>query len=132
MNKQVCYAVVKVRGNVDVRKEIVDTMTMLKLKRINTCVVLPKTPSIDGMIKKVKDYVTWGEISDKILERLVRLKSSEEGTKKIIEKIKKGKIKPVFRLSPPKKGYKSTKIPFPRGSLGYRGDKINDLVKRMM
>jgi large subunit ribosomal protein L30 len=42
------------------------------------------------------------------------------------------KLKPVFRLTPPKKGHKSIKEHYPKGSLGYWGDKINDLLKRMV
>lgn len=43
-------------------------------------------------------------------------------------------IKPVLRLHPPKKGFKgSTKKHFKDGGeLGYRGQTINELLKRMM
>ena len=42
-------------------------------------------------------------------------------------------VKPLFRLHPPKGGWKSTKKPFVRGgALGYRGKAINDLVRRMV
>ncbi|MEM1642354.1 MAG: 50S ribosomal protein L30, partial [Desulfurococcaceae archaeon] len=43
-------------------------------------------------------------------------------------------IKPVFRLHPPRKGFKgSTKRPYDQGGeLGYRGSAINELIKRML
>ena len=42
-------------------------------------------------------------------------------------------IKPVFRLNPPKKGFKGVKKSFTnRGSLGYRGKEINKLIERMI
>jgi large subunit ribosomal protein L30 len=41
-------------------------------------------------------------------------------------------IKPVFRLTPPAQGFKSTKLAYPEGDLGYRGDKINELIERMI
>ena len=41
-------------------------------------------------------------------------------------------IMPVFRLNPPSKGYKSVRKFFPKGDLGYRGEKINELLKRMI
>ena len=47
----------------------------------------------------------------------------------------KKKYKPYFRLKPPVKGYgkKGIKLHFKNGgALGYRADKINDLLKRMM
>jgi large subunit ribosomal protein L30 len=42
-------------------------------------------------------------------------------------------VKPLFRLSPPKKGYEGIKRGFGAGgALGYRGEKINDLISRMI
>jgi large subunit ribosomal protein L30 len=42
-------------------------------------------------------------------------------------------IKPVFRLHPPKKGFKGTiKRSYKSGGVtGYRGEDINNLIKRM-
>ena len=105
-------AVIRLRGNIGLRKELHDTMRMLGLKKINTAAILPRTDSIIGMIKKVEDFVTWGEIS-KELE-------------------KEFKNKKVFHLNPPKKGLRSIKLRYPKGDLGYRGKEINDLIKRMM
>jgi len=141
------YAVVRVRGNVNMRKEIMDTLRMLRLNRINHCVLLRRDPAIEGMIKKVKDFVTWGEIDDKTLEALLNKKGRLAGDKKleakelkkILSKIKKVKnlkeiegFKPVFRMDPPSKGHRNIKQAYPKGALGYRGEKINFLLKRMM
>ena len=42
-------------------------------------------------------------------------------------------VKPLFRLTPPRKGYEGVKRSFQNGgALGYRGAKINDLIQRMM
>ncbi|MEM5871539.1 MAG: 50S ribosomal protein L30 [Candidatus Aenigmatarchaeota archaeon] len=139
-------AVIRVRGGVDKSKEIKDTLKMLNLKKVNHCVVVRKDPSIEGMIKKVKDFVTWGEISESVFEKLLEnygrknngTKLSDEEVNKIINALKKNEkidvknFKLVFRLKPPKKGYKSIKKPYPKGALGYRGDKINELIERMM
>jgi large subunit ribosomal protein L30 len=42
-------------------------------------------------------------------------------------------VKPFFRLHPPKKGYRrSVKRPYNnKGELGYRGEAINELARRM-
>jgi len=109
---------VLVRGKVRVPQKIVDTLFMLKLRRKNSCVVLNKTESIMGMVEKVKDYITWGEASDEVLKAL----SEKEG-------------KGYYNLNSPKKGFgrKGIKASFKvGGALGYRGDKINDLIKRML
>ncbi len=138
------FAVIRIRGNVNLRAEIRDTFKMLRLSRVNHCVLIREdNPSLEGMIKKVKDWVTWGEISDKTLKDMVTKRGRLPGDKvipskdvdSVTEKIKKNGesgIKPVFRLSPPIKGHKPIKHPFPRGALGYRKDKINELIERMI
>ena len=113
--------VVRVRGLMNIRGSISDTMNMLKLFRKNFCVVLDDTPSIRGMLFKVKDYVTWGVIDDETLKLLVEKRGKKD--------------QDFFRLNPPKKGFgrKGIKVPFSiGGALGDRRDKINDLVKRMI
>lgn len=141
------FAVVRIRGSVDVREEIKDTLRMLRLTRVNHCVLVREDPKIEGMIRKVKDFVTWGEIGDKTLEKLVSQRGRMAGdkkldlkeTKSILAKMKKVEnlkeiegFKSVFRMNPPRKGYEGTKQPFPKGALGYRGEKINELLERMM
>jgi len=112
---------VRVRGLINIRGSISDTMNLLKLFRKNFCVVLDDTPSVRGMLFKVKDYITWGVIDDETLKLLVEKRSKKDQT--------------FFRLSPPRKGFgrKGIKTPFSiGGALGDRRDKINDLVKRMI
>jgi large subunit ribosomal protein L30 len=123
-------AVIRIRGSIRVKKVVNDTLDMLQLYRRNYCVVLQTTPSILGMLKKVKDYITWGEIDEETL-KLLKEKRLEKG------KNKQGKVveKKFFRLHPPRKGFerKGTKVPFKvGGALGNRGAKINDLLKRMI
>jgi large subunit ribosomal protein L30 len=112
-------AVIRIRGAAGIRKDMKDTLTMLNLHNKNNCVVLTKQPNVIGMINKVKDFVTWGEISD---ETIALLKKRDKGKK-------------FFTLNNPKGGFerKGIKYPFSIGGvLGYRGDKINDLIKRMI
>jgi large subunit ribosomal protein L30 len=123
-------AVVRIRGSIKMDKELKDTMNMLRLYRQNYCVIVDSTPSIKGMLKKVASYLTWGEVSDETLALL-----KEKRTEKTKDKKGKEMIKPFFRLHPPRKGFerKGIKIPFKLGgALGYRGEKINDLIKRMI
>jgi hypothetical protein len=86
------------------------------LKKTNTAAILPRTDSIIGMIKKVEDFVTWGELSKELEEKI-------KGEKK---------DRKIFHFNPPKKGLVSIKKRFPKGDLGYRGKEINSLIKRMM
>ncbi len=123
-------AIVRIRGSIKVNKEINDTLNMLRLYKRNYCVVMPSTPSILGMIQKVKDYSTWGEINEETLKLLKdkRLEKTKDKQGKDVEK-------KFFRLSPPRGGFerKGTKVAFKvGGALGYRGDKINYLIKKMV
>ncbi len=150
-------AVIRIRGSVKVRKEVKDTLAMLRLKRVNHCVIIPETPEYLGMLKKAKDRITWGKIDKKTLAELLRKRGKLIGNKKLDEKTLKDitgfesfeefsdalikgkvklkdykKIKPVFRLNPPRHGFKSIRLNYPKGDLGNRGEKINELLGRMI
>jgi large subunit ribosomal protein L30 len=115
-------AVILVRSIIGLKPDHKNTLKLLNLMHKNGCVIIPDTPSYKGMLQKVKDFVTWGNISSE--------------TKKIlIEKKKKDENQKLFRLSPPKKGYGSAGIKMPysvKGALGNRGDNINELIMRMI
>mgnify|MGYP000288818298 CR=1 FL=1 len=130
-------AVIRIRSMINASKEIRDTLKMLNLHKINSCTIIRKNPSYKGMLQKVKDYVTWGEIDDETL-RLLLERAKVENVDEAVKKLKEGaKLKeitnPCIRLHPPRKGYKSIKKPFKLGgSAGYRGKAINDLIRRML
>jgi len=140
------YAVIRLRGLVKVRKDIKDTLKMLRLNRKMHCVLLKEDDVVKGMLQKVKDRITWGEVDDDILKILVEKRGRKPGDERltkeeaedIFNKIKENQkipntIKPVFRLTPPSKGFKnSIKQHYPKGELGYRGKEINKLLKRMI
>ena len=129
-------AIIRIRGGINVKKSIKDAMNMLRLYKKHCCVVVEKNPSVIGIINKIKDYITWGEIDDKTFKLLVEkrgeLYKGHKNSKFVVEG---KKYKPFFRLNPPRKGFerKGIKVPFKvGGALGYRGEKINDLIKRMV
>ncbi len=152
------YAVIRVRGTVNVRHDIKKTLQMLRLHRVNHCVIVEENETFKGMLQKAKDYITWGELDKDTLVELIKKRGRLIGDKPVddeyiknstpyksveefAEAILDGKIryrdlpdiKPVFRLSPPRKGYEGIKRAYSvGGALGYRGKDINDLIKRMM
>lgn len=141
------WAVIRVRGSIDTNPQIRDALRILNLNSVNHCILVRQKPEIEGMLKKVRDYVTWGEISAPVLESLILKRGRLLGNKRldekkakdfvnILEKAEKGEkvkdMKKVFRLSPPKKGYKAVRRAYPKGALGYRGEKINELLERMI
>ena len=150
------WAVVKVRGSINVKPKIKETMKLMRLNRVNHCVIVPENETYDGMLKIIKDYVTWGEVDVETTELMLEssgktsgnaiftkkdLKDSSFKTMKALAKnLSEGKVvmrdipklKPLFRLHPPRKGYEGIKRSFKEGgALGYRGEKINQLIRRM-
>ncbi|ASI98205.1 50S ribosomal protein L30 [Thermococcus celer] len=151
-------ALIRLRSGIRAKGEVRDTLAMLRLHRINHLVLVDENPSYNGMVQKVKDYITWGEINAETLAALIRKRGRlignrpvtddyvreklgmtiDEFAKKVVEGEMKltdlPNLKPVFRLHPPRGGLKgSKKRSFKEGgALGYRGEKINDLIERML
>ena len=151
-------AVIRIRGRVGVSREVKDTLKMLRLHRKNHAVIIDDRPSYLGMLKKVVDYVTWGEITPETLALMLRRRGELVGGKKLTDEYVKEKLglnsieelaqaifegkinlkdipglKPVFRLHPPSRGFRGSikKHYKAGGELGYRGLAINELSKRM-
>ena len=151
------YAVIRLRSSIGLKKEIRDTFKMLRLNTVNNCVIVPETPSLKGMVKKMRDYVTYGEIDKEMLVDMLKKRLRLRGKKRIEEKkLKKvtgydsfeklaealiadkvklkdlKEVETTFRLTPASKGLKSIKKHYPKGDLGYRGKEINKLLQRMI
>ncbi len=118
-------AIIRIKGQVGLKKGIVETLNRLRLRRKYVCVVLEKpTKEQLGMIKKVKDFVAFGEIDADTYKELKEKRG---------QKNNEGKLKPFFRLHPPRKGIESKKhFGVGKGVLGNNKEKINDLIRRML
>jgi len=151
------FAIVQVRGVVKTRREIKDTLAMLRLHHINHCVVVPDTPEYLGMIRKVKDFVAYGEVDPEILGTVLSTRGRLVGNRPLTDEYVKANsrfatitgfadavargeaslrdlpgLKPVMRLHPPRKGHRTLKRTFQQGgALGYYGREINTLLYRM-
>lgn len=151
------YAVVRLRGQVNVRYTIEDTMKMLRLHKVNHCVFVPEDPHYKGMVQKVKDYVAYGKIDAKTLAEVLENRGRLEGDTRLTEEyirentdydsiqafaeaVVEGKaslkdvpkLKPVFRLHPPRKGHAGIKRTVQQGGeLGNHGENINVLLHKM-
>ena len=156
----VLYAIIRVRGVPDTPPDVEHTLKLLRLRKKYHMVIYPKDlPGLEGMLRVVKDWVTWGEIDEEtlaqVLEKRGRVVGGSKLTTELLKKYfnagsyeemarkifagevvlhKQEVIKPVFRLHPPRGGFKgSIKKPIgDHGELGYRGPAINELIKRML
>ncbi len=151
-------AVIRLRSSIGLQEDVKETLLTLNLSRINHAVIIDKRPSYLGMLQKAKDAITWGELDAPALTRLLQKRGRLEGNRRLTEeyvtrrtKYKSvedfassllafkaelaeiPKLKKVFRLHPPSKGFRgSIKRPYRnKGALGYRGSEINALLKRM-
>ena len=139
-------AAIRIRGEIGISHDVEDALKHIHLTHKNYCVVKPGSPEFLGVLRKIKDRVTFGEIEDETYELLYKkrgepyrgiTKDAKEKTsysRKWIE-IDGKKLKPVFRLNNPKGGFerKGIKTGYGAGGvLGYRGKAINDLIKRMI
>ena len=156
MNKII---IVRISGKQGLTEQIKSTFKLLRLYKKYNCVVVPNSPQYIGMIKKVNDFITWGEVDEKTLKQLLEkrgrlpnnIQLTEEYTKEktklsindFTKEVFQGKkelkdipgLKLSFRLHPPKGGFerKGTKQPYSTGGvLGYRKEKINELIQKMI
>jgi large subunit ribosomal protein L30 len=153
-----CFAVVKIRGTISAKREARETLDMLRLDKTNNVVLVDNRPSYMGMLYRVQNYVTWGEVSKETVALLLKERGRLAGGKKLtdeaVEKMgyksidkladaiasckaefqKLPNVRHVFKLRPPSKGFKGkTKKSFAAGGeAGYRGEKISELIKRMV
>ncbi|MAG60631.1 50S ribosomal protein L30 [archaeon] len=137
-------AVVQVRGLAGVRAKVKDTLRMLGLTRVNQCVLVENNPSLTGMLVKVKDYTTYGPVKMDMVKKLVaargleyqgRLQDSKSKYTYSTFEYEGKKYKKCFRLNPPRKGFGRAGIKkgfTVGGTLGNRGEKITELIERMM
>lgn len=155
------FAVIRIRGTAQVGKRVKDTLSQLHLCKINHMVILPENKGTSGMLEKVKDYITWGEVSTETIAKVLLMRAepigrsagisdefisqnSSGGYSSIISFAKAvssnearlsdiANMQPVIRLHPPKGGYRNIKRHFSMGgSLGYRGKEIDKLLLRMI
>ena len=116
-------AIIRIRGMTKVRSDIQDTLFMFGLAKKHTCVVLEDSAVVHGMLNKIKDYVTYGPVSDDVIALLSKVKSVAKNDKT------------VYFLAPPRKGFErgGIKKGFNQGgALGDRKDAINALITRMV
>ena len=155
------FFAVRIRGAPGMKGKILDTLKMLRMHKVNHGVLVWGTPSYKGMLVKCKDYIAYGEIDEKTLIRLLRVRGKVEGNKTLTEEHIKNltnyknfrelakallrgeiqyrerdiyKIKPIFRLHPPRKGHRGSikKHYNEGGTLGNIGSYINEVIHKML
>ncbi len=157
------YLVIRLRGTSGVNPDTEKTLDLLRLRqKFAAALYHSSLPGIEGMLRKVENWATWGEVDRETLINLLYKRGRVIGDKPLTDqyvaeklglyggipeladkllrgelhyhKLEKYGIKPFFRLHPPRGGFKKTiKRHFSNaGELGYRGSAINELVSKML
>ncbi|MFB6202151.1 MAG: 50S ribosomal protein L30 [Halorhabdus sp.] len=151
-------ALVQLRGEVDVSQDVIDTLEMLNLGRVNHATFVPETDAYRGMITKVHDVVAHGEPSVETVELLLRKRAEPAEGKESIDDdwvgwntnyddvndlaealvaeettLQDANLSPTLRLHPPRKGHDGIKHPTKEGGqLGIHDDgEIDALLEAM-
>jgi len=151
-------AIVQLRGEVNIDGDIVDTLEMLNLHRVNHCALVPETDAYRGMITKVNDFVAHGEPSVEVVETLLETRGEPaEGTVDVDDEwvaentdyddvaglaaalvdeettLSDAGLAPVLRLHPPRGGHEGLKKPASDGGqIGkHTTEQIDDLLTSM-
>ncbi|MBR9702535.1 hypothetical protein GOV10_00730 [Candidatus Woesearchaeota archaeon] len=99
-----------------------DTLMMLRLRKKHACVILQDNASNRGMLKKTKDFITYGPVEQSTVDEL------KKNRKQVNEKPL------VFSMAPPRGGYERKGIKKTHaqgGVLGFRKE-MNTILKKMM
>ncbi|MBU2560117.1 50S ribosomal protein L30 [archaeon] len=148
--------VVRVRGSVNVNRDIKEALRMLRLSRVNYCTLIDDRESYIGTLRKVKDYVTWGEVGTDDVALILKNRGELSGGKRLTEghlkentKFKSledfaksfvkfeaelddiPSLKPFFRLHPPRKGHGGIKRAYVEGGALGKRDNMKDILYRM-
>jgi len=132
-------AIVQLRGEVNINRDIRDTLEMLNLGRVNHATFVPEEPTYTGMITKVNDFVAHGEPSAETVALLLERRAetadgSDVDDEWVAEHTEYGSVEelagalvdeettltesglsPTLRLHPPRGGHKGLKQPVATG-----------------
>jgi len=135
---------IRISGQVGLSKPIGEALFRLRLRRKYSAVLLESKPTNLKLLKKLRNYLAYGDITKEDLLELIKKramaieKSKKIDAEKIAIELEKKRpeslgIKPFFRLHPPRGGIESKKhCGVGKGVLGDNKSEINTLLRRML
>ncbi|MFH1425774.1 MAG: hypothetical protein ABIG28_03565 [archaeon] len=136
--------IIRIAGQVGINSDVKEALHRLYLRRKYSAALLNPTPQNLKLLKKIRNHVAYGDITKETLAELIKQraqpinKDTKIDPKEIVSGLEKKtlkqlKLKPFFRLHPPRKGIESKKhFGVGKGVLGDNKSSINDLVRRML
>jgi len=94
------WAIVRVRGSVNVMPKIKETMRIMRLNNVNHCVIVPENDVYKGMLNIIKDYVTWGEVDVDTTQLMLESSGKTSGNKSYTKtELKESSFKTIKALA---------------------------------
>ncbi|VVC01273.1 50S ribosomal protein L30 [uncultured archaeon] len=142
-------AIVRIRGVTGMNPKRQHTLELLNIPQSHNATLVPANPIYLGMIHQAKDYISWGPISEHVLESMLTKRGRTDEGRKLREAKKPHEIKEIaakliagstlkslevrrtFHLTPPSGGFKDRKKNYPIGDLGPRPS-MDDAIKSMI
>jgi len=133
---------IRIKGLIDVEEKIKETLKRVRLRRKYSAVLLENNVENRKILGNIRNFISYGEISEEMLEKLIRergksLDKSKIDVKKVIDGLQKKRLqelglKPFFRLHPPRGGIETKKhAGVGKGVLG-ENKEINKLLEKML
>ncbi len=150
-------ALVQLRGEVNISQDVLDTLEMLNLGRVNHATFIPEEPTYNGMVTKVNDYVAHGRPSEATVATLLKRRGETADGEAVTDArvaeatdyadidglaaalvaeettLQEAALSPTLRLHPPRGGHDGIKQPATTGGqLGvHEAEAIDDLLEAM-
>jgi large subunit ribosomal protein L30 len=148
--------VVRIKGTINIPHSMDSTLRFLNLKTKFSATLVPESPVYLGMLSKISNLVAWSRVDELVVKDLFTKKGKAMNSSFISEaeippeygnidglvrgiveeKVKLSdikKIKPFFRLSPPRGGFKrKTKRQYSDGGVLGKNTELPDLIRRML
>jgi large subunit ribosomal protein L30 len=135
---------IRISGQIEIPKKIQEALFRLRIRKKYTATLLQPTVENQKLLKKLRNYIAYGDIDKETLKLLIEKRAKPLPGKKLDvsktlsdlekKKITELDIKPFFGLHPAKGGIDS-KLHFGTSKKAVLGDNkksINDLVRRML
>lgn len=133
--------IIRIRGKVKLDRDVKETFDRMRLGRKYSCIVIHPNKEQKGMIKKLRNLVSFGEINRETFEKLLERRGQKTDKKKLepkkmVEELEKGKntrtlALNLFQAASSKRRDKQ-QATFPKRDFGRQRRKINELVLRML
>ncbi len=136
---------IRIRSAINASSKVKQILDRLGLRKKLCMAVFDNKADMEGQLKEVKDYVTYGIITEDFLKEVLdkrgelykgRLTDSKSNYQfRRVINVGGKKYKPYIRLHPPIGGFerKGIKKPYATGgALGDRKDRIKELITKML